>query len=86
MKVGDEVIYIEDNRYKYSDDVYWDEVKFLIKYKKYTITEIIIHKNEKDVVYLELNNNINLEFNSHRFISTQCYRKLKIENINESRR
>ena len=28
MKVGDEVIYIDDKPYNYPDDLYWDEYDF----------------------------------------------------------
>ena len=40
MKVGDIVVYIDNNAFKYSDDVYWDEDNLLIKYSQYIIEDI----------------------------------------------
>jgi len=85
MKVGDEVIYINDNPYKYSDDLYWDEDNFLVKYEKYTISEIKMDIDITDNSYYSLIlEGCHLTFNTDRFMLPQHYRKLKLQQINES--
>jgi len=85
MKIGDVVIFIEDDHTKYLDDYYLNDLNFLIKNSKYKITNI--HKDFEDDhnKYLSIKG-FSRYLNSKRFISTQEYRKLKLKKLNENRR
>jgi len=83
MKVGDIVVYIDNNAFKYSDDVYWDEDNLLIKYSQYIIEDIKKDKSYSPYYNYKLKG-VDLSLNTNRFISTQEYRKLKLQKIDEN--
>jgi len=86
FKIGDKIVCIDDYAYSYGDDLYWDETNFLINYHIYTIYRIrdfsLTNKKSYCELSLTLKENVDIDLDSNRFISTQEYRKLKLNKLN----